>query len=223
MRLRRFARTSPRPNPERLPTWFGLARTRPAINFGAMFILRIESGDGQGQEIPLEGAAVLGRVAECELRIKDDKASRQHARVKLEGQGWVLEDLKSRNGTYLNGKRVQREPIKAGDRIGIGDCVIRFLEQTPAAGPAVAAPVPRSAPAPALGPPKAIATAIARPAAPPAEAAPGRADEAAQEDDEEAQLATWRKGELISLGVFAFCLYLLVKDLTVWLLAQMHS
>ena len=76
----------------------------------------------------LEGAAVsIGRASDCSIPIKDRYLSRKHAEIIAVGNTWVLKDLGSANGTYLNGSRVERdEALKPGDRIRLGDTEIVF-------------------------------------------------------------------------------------------------
>lgn len=76
----------------------------------------------------LQGAAVsIGRASDCSIPIKDRYLSRKHAEIIAIGATWVLKDLGSANGTYLNGSRVERdEELKPGDRIRLGDTEIVF-------------------------------------------------------------------------------------------------
>ncbi|MBA2480027.1 MAG: protein kinase [Planctomycetes bacterium] len=77
--------------------------------------------------IPLQAECVIGRKRDCGLKITDDKASRQHARVFLVDGEWWLEDLESANGTSLNGKSLkQRAQLHDKDIIVIGKSEIRF-------------------------------------------------------------------------------------------------
>ena len=64
---------------------------------------------------------VLGRDPECDRLIDDPAASRRHCAFTLrQGRVWV-EDLGSRNGTFLNGTRLSNaQPLKAGDRLALG-------------------------------------------------------------------------------------------------------
>jgi DNA-binding NtrC family response regulator len=65
-------------------------------------------------------AVVVGRDAPSEILVNDASVSRQHARfVRKDGEVWV-EDLDSRNGTFLRGKRIERERLEPADEIGIG-------------------------------------------------------------------------------------------------------
>lgn len=77
---------------------------------------------------PLQGDAVsIGRASDCTIPIKDRYLSRKHAEIVAVGSAWMLKDLGSANGTYLNGSRVERDEIlKTGDRIRLGDTEIVF-------------------------------------------------------------------------------------------------
>jgi phosphoserine phosphatase RsbU/P len=77
---------------------------------------------------PLEGKAVsIGRASDCSIPVKDRYLSRRHAEIIAQPDGWVLKDLGSANGTYVNGSRVERDvPLKPGDRIRLGDTEILF-------------------------------------------------------------------------------------------------
>jgi pSer/pThr/pTyr-binding forkhead associated (FHA) protein len=82
--------------------------------------------DGQAPEVvALDGRTVaLGRSAEG-VRIDDPYASDRHARIEPDGEEYVLRDLGSTNGTFLNAVRLS-EPARlaAGDQIGVGDTVV---------------------------------------------------------------------------------------------------
>ncbi|HVE72750.1 MAG TPA: SpoIIE family protein phosphatase [Thermoanaerobaculia bacterium] len=77
---------------------------------------------------PLQGESVsIGRASDCTIPIKDRYLSRKHAEIVPVGSAWMLKDLGSANGTYLNGSRVERdEPLRTGDRIRLGDTEIVF-------------------------------------------------------------------------------------------------
>ena len=83
--------------------------------------------------IPLEREEViLGRALEADVRVNDTKISRKHARInaiKDEATGatnYILTDLSSRNGTLLNGEKVRQEALQNGDKITIGEHILRF-------------------------------------------------------------------------------------------------
>lgn len=73
-----------------------------------------------------EGEYVIGRRSDCQVFVPDMRVSRQHARLLRSGDGWILEDLGSNNGTYVNGQRVQHStPLKHEDEITIANNRIR--------------------------------------------------------------------------------------------------
>jgi DNA-binding winged helix-turn-helix (wHTH) protein len=76
----------------------------------------------ESRELPLvEGENVIGRDPESALWIDDSSVSRQHARIVVVGSEVTLEDLRSKNGTFLNGKKIgQGTSLSDGDEIRIG-------------------------------------------------------------------------------------------------------
>ncbi|MEJ7624074.1 MAG: GGDEF domain-containing protein [Pyrinomonadaceae bacterium] len=91
------------------------------------------SGELIAVPIPLEREEViLGRALEADVRVNDTQASRQHARItavrdeERQVTDYVLNDLDSRNGTFLNGRRVRRETLENGDKVTIGETILRF-------------------------------------------------------------------------------------------------
>jgi len=78
-------------------------------------------------EVPPGGRVAIGRGKDCELVLITDSASRRHAEVYPEGADFYVRDLGSKNGTYLNGERLERaQELRPGDRIGVGSCAITF-------------------------------------------------------------------------------------------------
>lgn len=69
---------------------------------------------------PEPDALTIGRGRENSIVLDDMLVSRQHVRITADADGLILEDLGSRNGTYVNGRRVERTHLSEGDRIGIG-------------------------------------------------------------------------------------------------------
>ncbi len=74
-------------------------------------------------DVPL----VLGRAADCDLRLRDDTVSRHHAEVRCEDGIWVISDLDSTNGVYVNGRRVWRAEIRPGDEIALASVALTVV------------------------------------------------------------------------------------------------
>lgn len=91
------------------------------------------SGELIAVPIPLERPEViLGRALEADVRVNDAKASRRHAMIQksfndeTQKTDYIVTDFGSRNGTYVNGERVSTCVLQNGDKIAIGDCILRF-------------------------------------------------------------------------------------------------
>ncbi len=80
-----------------------------------------------GRRVPLgEQPLVIGRNADCGVVVADARASRQHAEIRAQGNGFVVHDLDSMNGTLVNGTAVRQHPLADGDEIRLGNTVLRF-------------------------------------------------------------------------------------------------
>lgn len=78
---------------------------------------------------PEEGAAIIGRSSDAEIAVPDRSMSRRHARIFKEGDDWLVEDLGSRNGTLLNGRRItEPTPVGIGTALRIGSTTINVTE-----------------------------------------------------------------------------------------------
>ena len=89
---------------------------------GSKLRLTFTSGTREGSSIELAGSVLrIGRDQECAVWTpSDDMVSAQHAKVVRLPTGYVLIDLESTNGTYLNGRRIQRANLAGGDIVGLG-------------------------------------------------------------------------------------------------------
>jgi serine/threonine protein kinase len=123
--------------------------TEPAVSApnGQRLRLRVTAGNAQGTEIQVVDELLIGREAPDEGKLgQDAEISRQHARISQAGDEYVIEDLGSTNGTFLNGRKISRpEVLTPGDRIQVGATtlvvqvsVLSAAEMTPEA--AVEAP-----------------------------------------------------------------------------------
>ncbi len=148
--------------------------------------LVITKGPGIGRDHAVGTECVIGRAPDVDFSLEDPNASRRHGRVLAEGDAYVIEDLGSRNGTYVNGERVvQRQGLRDGDVVRIGGTEFMFRQkgllesparQRPAAvvPPVVpAAPVRGTSPArPVAAVPPVVSVPRTAPVAPVAPAVP---------------------------------------------------
>ncbi|MEQ8278128.1 MAG: FHA domain-containing protein [Deltaproteobacteria bacterium] len=77
-----------------------------------------------GVELPLSARTLLGRAASCTVVLDERYASSEHARIRFTNGRWMLRDLASRNGTFVNGERLdsgQSLALTPGQRLGFGD------------------------------------------------------------------------------------------------------
>ena len=101
--------------------------------------LYVERGPLRGKEMGLEEGRVytIGRDTACALTFPDSLTSRQHLSVRCAKGRFVLRDLSSRNGTYVNGQEVHRTvELKLGDQIEVGETLLSLLadEERPTRG-----------------------------------------------------------------------------------------
>ena len=88
--------------------------------------LLVLQGPDKGMRFsPPDGATILLGRTSSDVAFTDFTISRRHAELKPSGRGWMLEDLKSANGTYVNGKRLERPTrLKHGDQVRLGASVM---------------------------------------------------------------------------------------------------
>lgn len=99
--------------------------------------IKIISGIDTGKSLTISGRITIGRAEDNVFRLNDRKVSRHHALLMETPYGWVLEDLKSSNGTTLNGALLTGPtPVKSGDVIQIGDNDLQFVMDLPFHPPA---------------------------------------------------------------------------------------
>ena len=87
--------------------------------------LKMSSGGVQNiieTSLQRRDSVVIGRGTECDVVIQDLKASRRHCQLSRKDEGFLLEDLGSRNGTYVNGEKITAPVLlKAKHTFQIGD------------------------------------------------------------------------------------------------------
>jgi pSer/pThr/pTyr-binding forkhead associated (FHA) protein len=93
----------------------------------ARFVVLAGPGVTKGTRVEVESSLILGRDENSGLRLDgDDYASARHARLEARTDGAWIEDLSSTNGTFVNGKRITAERLKAGDVIRVGQTELKL-------------------------------------------------------------------------------------------------
>ncbi len=140
----------------------------------AAFRLIVRTGPNPGVVIDLtKEVSMMGRDVTNDVVLGDAEVSRQHARITRTPAGYVLEDLGSTNGTFVNGDRLAAPRVlNAGDLLGLGEVVTLTFDSTSpeAAATMMGAPVGKEAAAPpvraaAPAAPRPVAAAVPAPAA----------------------------------------------------------
>jgi len=127
--------------------------------------LVVRQGPRAGQAFELHQPAIsIGRSKDNDIQIDDAKISRRHANLTRTSSGYILQDMNSTNGTFVNNRRITMPtPIKPGDVLGFGDSVVvdvqglteadQTLASRGAASPVSAAPQPAAYAPPPPPPP----------------------------------------------------------------------
>ena len=105
-------RTRRRPMWDRLTRVRQRLRSRPADE-AALPILALD-WSGASEQL------LVGRGSRCDLVVGNQTVSRRHAQLFFRDGGWILLDLDSRNGTFINGQRVRRSQLLPGDVLTLG-------------------------------------------------------------------------------------------------------
>ncbi|HEX5105681.1 MAG TPA: FHA domain-containing protein, partial [Pirellulaceae bacterium] len=99
-----------------------------------MFYLLANNGPQQGRRYELKGEKyVLGRHPDCDIHIEVGAVSRNHCQIVRDGSGYALEDLGSRNGTFVNDEQPKvegRRPLRLGDVLRVCEVSFTFLNDT---------------------------------------------------------------------------------------------
>jgi len=101
------------------------SRSLPKTDVKASLILVIK---GEEEEIYFltKNETTIGRLEGNDIIIPDPSVSRHHAVIKIENNNFFVLDLESTNGTWLDGKRIGKAPLKDGARIGLGKVLLKF-------------------------------------------------------------------------------------------------
>ena len=102
--------------------WKGSLREAPP---GELIVIY---GDHLGKQYHLGPKKILiGRMGRSDISIDDSSVSREHAFIERKDGRFILEDLKSTNGTFINGEFVDVRVLNHGDKIRIGNTVLQFI------------------------------------------------------------------------------------------------
>jgi hypothetical protein len=102
----------------------------------AEYVLAVRTGPYEGRVFELDKeTVVMGRDVTNDIIFPDPEVSRQHSRLTLTPQGYVIEDLGSTNGTFVNGEQlVEPRLLLVGDQIGLSQKLIIAFESAAEAG-----------------------------------------------------------------------------------------
>jgi hypothetical protein len=105
-------------------------KAKPVARRGKGTPKRVVILDDHGRKVgahTLSGAMQIGRGTACEIRPDDTYLSQVHARLSPRDGAWVVEDMGSTNGTFLNGRKVTvPTEVAAGDRVQIGKTILEL-------------------------------------------------------------------------------------------------
>jgi len=94
--------------------------------------LEVIKGEGNQKILPLGKKKLkIGRSGSNDLVVADQKTSREHAAIYFEEGNYIIEDLNSTNGVYVNGKLIHKIILKSDDKITLGDTVLLFTKKEP--------------------------------------------------------------------------------------------
>jgi pSer/pThr/pTyr-binding forkhead associated (FHA) protein len=115
---------------------------RPVLNMATLYQISNDGFSLERWDIDDE-PIVVGRSGQTQVSVEDEGLSRRHFLIVPDGDGYIIKDLSSRNGTWLDGRRVFAEKLHHNDRILAGKSLFLFADP-----PAVPATVrmPRTGP-----------------------------------------------------------------------------
>jgi len=92
--------------------------------------IEILKGNDAGAQFRITGATVrLGRSADSDIVITDSSASRNHAELSKANESFVIKDLNSSNGVFVNGKKIKEHYLVSGDVFSIGNHEYKYVEK----------------------------------------------------------------------------------------------
>ena len=105
-----------------------MAEKRESLPTSLKYSLGGEPSQPSSADLKRRDTVVIGRGLDCEVVIKDAKASRRHCRLTRGDKAFILEDLDSKNGTYVDGERLKGPvTLKPNQTFKIGDTVFYLV------------------------------------------------------------------------------------------------
>lgn len=96
-----------------------------------MWAIKFLSGTLAGREVRLQkGLMVIGKESSCQIPLtKEPGVSKKHAQITIRDEDILIEDLDSRNGTYVDGKQIYSRTLKEGDRVALGNVIFEVRKK----------------------------------------------------------------------------------------------
>lgn len=117
--------TSPKEEPPDISTTVRTERHKIGETNARIVII---SGDDAGATYPIKDPVTFGRAESNTVVLRDAKVSRQHAKIVEKGGEFVLMDMNSSNGTFVNGERIEEHVLTNNDEFSIGDTTLQFQQ-----------------------------------------------------------------------------------------------
>ncbi len=93
-------------------------------------IIRYIKSDGSFAELKLSSTPVtIGRSPDADIMIAQERISRIHCGISYEEGQYILKDLESKNGTFVNGENVTERALQPGDKIKVGSSILSFEQE----------------------------------------------------------------------------------------------
>jgi len=105
-------------------------------------LLKGPSGKGQSFSLASGREIIVGRESSCDIRLDSSGVSKKHCRLTvLPGSKIEVEDLKSSNGTFVNGIMIKKHVLYPGDSLNVHDFTLQLLIRAPEVAPSIAKPM----------------------------------------------------------------------------------
>jgi hypothetical protein len=113
----------------------GRPQARGPVTPGVAYLIVVDGAESsllRGATLDVRSGNVVGRAAGTDISLADAYTSSEHARFRQVGERWMLDDLESMNGSYINGQRVRgSQPLADGDTVQLGRVVLQFALRPP--------------------------------------------------------------------------------------------